>query len=191
MVAMAKTSRVTNTTIALLYFSTCPYFNMAVNIPIVRLNWRKVVMNQANQWTALLRPIIFITCKTQILIKWMQGRQPKKMLFFFPASLTILHLHYQDKICTTGSKFFFVWSRPTFRHGLGVLRSKHEVTIVIPPIKLAKSPPSELILVQQNWVQILLQNVCLKSHCTEHMLKKRTCSQSWRVKFHRSNWNVF
>lgn len=44
-----------------LWRSTRPYFRMAVRAVTEMDNWTNPVMNQATQWTALFRPIIFIT----------------------------------------------------------------------------------------------------------------------------------
>lgn len=45
-----------------LWSKTLPYFKIAVRAVTEMDSWTKPVMNQATQWTALLRPIIFITC---------------------------------------------------------------------------------------------------------------------------------
>lgn len=45
-----------------LWSKTLPYLRIAVRAVTEMDSWTKPVMNQATQWTALFRPIIFITC---------------------------------------------------------------------------------------------------------------------------------
>ena len=58
---MANSSINMNTIHGSLWGRMWPKWSMAVKMDTVMVICRKAVMNQAHQWTALVRPIIFIT----------------------------------------------------------------------------------------------------------------------------------
>ena len=61
MVAAANISSVRKTMAPLEYIRTLPNLSIIVRIAMVTDICAKVVRNQANQWTELFKPIIFIT----------------------------------------------------------------------------------------------------------------------------------